>query len=363
MTPPVRRERDGAHLRCVVAALRRPSRWRARDDGRPVPHLATSGGEPVVTATLDHGRVPSAERPVEPHQLDLFVDGRDALLVHAVVTSLVARDPNRAATGLARLRDEHPTHPDLAALTLLAQALQARRWSPATHATLTAGIEAMQHALAPAARRCLGTDAATFLRPLWEALAATAASLPFDDVHPHAHAGWLCQQYGDWAAVRVTVEAEPDWAARPLLRYWLGLAQHHLGKPEAAIRLWLSLCWMDPVLFARHAPTLPSATLREDWEAFERVVPSDEWLADATHAATWFPAWLLLRHRGLIHLFRADEIPDSSTAARVFRVLLSLVPLEREGLSDQLVGQRRALQQLSPGFFRCYLEVVGRRRP
>lgn len=324
---------------------------------------------PVILPLVGNDRSPgtlvrwSAERAVERRQLDLFVDGRDALLVHEIVTSLVARAPDSAVSGLAHLRAEHPAHPDLPALTLLADALRAPPPSPATHATLMARIEAMERARAPAARRLLGTDAATFLQPLWQTLAATAASLPFDDTYPHAHRGWLCQQYGDWTAVRAAVEAEPDCAVRPLLRYWLGLARHHLGEPEAAIRLWLLLCWMDPVLFARYAPTLPSATVREGWDAFERAKSFSESLDDTTHAATWFPAWLLLRHRGLVHLFRADEIPDAGTGARAFRALLALVPFERQGLSDELVGQRRALQQISPAFFGYYMEVLDRRGP
>lgn len=265
--------------------------------------------------------------------------------------------------GLAHLRAEHPAHPDLPALTLLVDGLRAPPPSPATHATLTARVETVERAVAPAARRLLGTDATAFLRPLWQTLAAMAASLPFDDAHPHAHRGWLCQQYGDWTAVRAAVEAEPDWPARPLLRYWLGLARHHLGESEAAIRLWLPLCWMDPVLFAWHAPTLPSATVREGWDAFERAAPFGESLDDTTHGAPWFPAWLLLRHRGLVHLFRVDEISDAGTGARAFRALLSLVPLERQGLSDELVGERRALQQISPAFFGYYMEAVDRPRP
>lgn len=305
----------------------------------------------------------AAERSTEPRQLDLFLDGRDSVLVHQVVTSLVARNPDRAETGLERLRDEHSFHPDLPALTLLVAALNSRPQSPATHATVMAGIEAVQQALAPAARRLLGEDAATFLQPSWQALAAAAARLPFDEADPRAHRSWLCQQYGDWTAVRAAVEAEPDWPTRPCLRYRLGLARYHLGEPEAAIRLWLPLCWMDPVLFARRAPTIPSAVLREGWEAFERAVSFDQWLADTTDAAGWFPAWLLLRHRGLVHLFRADEVPDAGAAARAFRHLLSLVPLESQGLSDALVRERRALQQLSPGFFRYYMDVVGQRRP
>jgi hypothetical protein len=146
------------------------------------------------------------------------------------------------------------------------------------------------------------------------------------------------------------------------LRYRLGLARHHLGEPEAAIRLWLPLCWMDPVLFERHAPTIPSTILREGWNAFEGEIALDEWLADTTDAAGWFPAWLLLRHRGLVHLLQADEVPAAGLPARVFRHLLSLLPLESQGFSDLLVRQRRALQQLSRAFFRYYMDVVGRRR-
>jgi len=103
--------------------------------------------------------------------------------------------------------------------------------------------------------------------------------------------------------------------------------------------------------------------MRQGWETFERAVPVDEFLADASHAASWFPAWLLVRHRGLAHVFRADDIPDAPTdAAGAFGALLALAPLEGRGLSDELVARRRALRQLSPGFFRYYIEIVGGRR-
>jgi hypothetical protein len=46
----------------------------------------------------------------------------------------------------------------------------------------------------------------------------------------------------------------------------------------------------------------------------------------------------------------------------VFRHLLVLTPLERLGLSDDLVRQRRALRQLSPDFFRYYTGSIDQRR-
>jgi hypothetical protein len=156
---------------------------------------------------------------------------------------------------------------------------------------VTAALEQVDRTLGPAAQRLLGVDAATFLKPLWQMLAVRASKLIFDESYPHAHASWLCEQFGDWAGVRAAVEAEAEWTRSPLLRCRLGLARHHLGDVDAAMRLWLPLCWLDPESFARYAPTLPNATLRDDWEVFERAGPFDESPDDATRA-TWFPAWL-----------------------------------------------------------------------
>ncbi|HXH83963.1 MAG TPA: hypothetical protein VNN07_13695 [Candidatus Tectomicrobia bacterium] len=307
--------------------------------------------------------VPIDRASAEPWQLDLFIDGRDALLVHEVVTSLARRARDRATTALERLRAEQPLHPDVPALALLVAALDAPPRGPVTHEALTASIDALEHDVAPAARRLLGQDAASFLRPAWEALAEAAEHLGFDAAHPHAHRSWLCQQYGDWAAVRAAVEAEPHWATTRWLRHRLGLARHHLGASEEAIRLWLPLCWTDPDLFAQCAPTLPSALLRDSWNAFESTLAVDDAFGDAPDAASWFPAWLLLRHRGLARLFRPDDIPEASAAARVFRHLLVLLPLESGKLSDDVIRERRALRELSPAFFRRYMAAIQSRQP
>ena len=305
---------------------------------------------------------PPADQAADRRQLDLFVDGRDALLVHAIVTGLMSRDVERTEAGLRRLGQEHPRHPDLVALTVLVEALTAPAPPAAPHAALTERIELTERRLVPAARRFLGADADAFLRPVWQALAANAADLPFEPAHPRTHRAWLCQQYGEWTDVRSSVEHEPGWADTALLRYWMGLAQHHLGAPEVAIRLWLPLCWMDPLLFETCAPGVPNLTIRAAWVAFEQAFPFEESLDDRAPAAAWFPAWLLLRHWGLSRLFDADDIPDAGDAVRVFRHLLALLPLEQRGLTDELVRQRRALRQLDSSFFRYYMAVLGERR-
>jgi hypothetical protein len=305
---------------------------------------------------------PPADEPADRRQLDLFIDGGDALLIHEIVTGLIGRDVGRTETGLHRLGQEHARHPDLGALTVLVEALTRPVHAAATHVALTERIELTERRLVPAARRFLGTDADAFLRPVWQALAATAADLPFDAAHPRAHRAWLCEQYGEWTGMRAAVEKEPGWADTPLLRYWMGLAQHHLGAPEVAIRLWLPLCWMDPLLFEARAATVPNSTIRAAWIAFDQAFLFEASLADRAPVTAWFPAWLLLRHRGLSRLFGLDDVSDAGQAASVFRHLLVLLPLEQRGLTDELVRQRRALRQLDESFFRYYMAALGERR-
>src|SRR5881628_1676264 len=121
-----------------------------------------------------------ADQTADHRQLDLFVDGRDALLIHEIVTGLIRRDVDRTEAGLRRLGQEHPRHPDLVALTVLVEALTAPAPAPANLVALTERIELTERGLVQAARRLLGADASTFLRPVWQALAATAADLPFE---------------------------------------------------------------------------------------------------------------------------------------------------------------------------------------
>lgn len=175
-----------------------------------------SSSIPVGAASGGHDRPlgdgVGADQAAEPWQLDLFIDGRDAILVHEIVIGLVSRHGELAAAGLRRFGHEHARHPDLAALTILVEALAPPLPATATHQALSKHIEEMEHRIVPAARRFLGPDADAFLRPLWEAMAATATGLTFAPTHPQAHRAWLCQQYGAWTEVRAAVENEPGWA-------------------------------------------------------------------------------------------------------------------------------------------------------
>jgi hypothetical protein len=264
-------------------------------------------------------------------QLDLFLDGRETILVNDLVAALLAGRLEGARDALNRLREENPAHPDLAAFDRLVRSVCEKPPAPPSTGAPGPIIERLT-LLVPAANRLLGLGAAAFLLPWWQALARTEAVL------------------------------DPAEAA-PLLRYWMGSARWHDGDEREAVRLWLALCWLDPESFARQAPTLPSRIVREAWAAFD-VEPASGDGGDAHgRDAPWFPAWLALRHRWVAHVFRPDEVPDTAAPLQALRLLPGLLVLESQGFGDELVRQRRALRDISPWFFGTYRRLVVEARP
>jgi hypothetical protein len=256
-------------------------------------------------------------------QLDLFLDGRETILVNDLVAALLAGRLEGARDALNRLRTENPAHPDLAAFEHLVRSVCEKPPAPSSPGQPGPMIERLT-VLVPAANRLLGLGAASFLLPWWQALARAKAVL------------------------------DPAEAA-PLLRYWIGSARWHDGDEREAVRLWLALCWLEPDSFAQQAPRLPSHIVREGWAAFdEEPDPGDARGRDVP----WFPAWLALRHRWVAHVFRPDEVPDTAAPLRALRLLPGLLVLESQGFGDELVRQRKALRDISPRFFQAYRRLI-----
>jgi hypothetical protein len=272
-----------------------------------------------------------------PTQLDLFLDGREALLVNGLVASLLERRPEAASAALGRLQEANPAHPDIGVFESLVRCLSMEPSALPARGSTDCLIEQIA-VLAPAASRLLGPGGAAFLLPWWHAMART-------DMAP-----------------------KPTEAA-PALRHWKGSAHWHAGDERAALRLWLPLCWLEPASFARMAATLPSPLVTEAWHAFDANPdqdgdddsPGERSRADEGSEArevSWFPAWLALRHRWVAHLFRPEEISGDGAPVRALRLLPDLLVLEGRGYNAGLVEQRRALQAVSPAFFREYRRTI-----
>ena len=65
-----------------------------------------------------------------------------------------------------------------------------------------------------------------------------------------------------------------------------------------------------------------------------------------------------LQHRWVAHVLRLGDVPDTDAPLRALRLLPGLLVLESQGYGDELVRQRRALRDISPGFFRTYRRLV-----
>ena len=254
-------------------------------------------------------------------QLDLFLDGRETILVNDVVAPLLAGRLDGARDALNRLRRENPAHPDLAAFDRLVGSLCDT--PPALPSAGEPGpiIERLS-LLVPAANRLLGLGAAPFLLPWWRALARTDAKL------------------------------DPAEAA-PLLRFWMGSARWHDGDAKEAVRLWLALCWLEPETFARQAPTLPSRIVRDAWAAFEGEPDPGDGGDVNGRDVPWFPAWLALRHRWVAHGVSARlRFPTPEHLCRRSGCCPGCWCWRTSAFGDELVRQRRALRDISPRFFR-----------
>jgi hypothetical protein len=97
-------------------------------------------------------------------QLDLFLDGRETILVNDLVAALLAGRLEGARDALNRLRKENPAHPDLAAFDRLVRSLCEKPLAPPSTGEPGPIIERLT-LLVPAANRLLGLGAAPFLLP------------------------------------------------------------------------------------------------------------------------------------------------------------------------------------------------------
>jgi hypothetical protein len=269
-----------------------------------------------------------------PAQLDLFLDGAETALLHALGEALAAGRPEAAHDALERLRRQDPTHPDLAALGRLCEAVRPGLPAPGSPSSLEALVWELETVLLPTAERLLGPGAAAALGPVWGRL-ADSAGVHLAGIHIDGREG-----------------------VGPL-RFWTGAAHHHFGRRRQALRLWLSLAWLDPGALATLAPRCPDDAMRLAWTAFERR-PGFDVPEEPEAAARWFPAWVFLHDRELAGLFAADEIPGAEPAEAAARAVLALLPLETRGLSEAVIAGRRALKTAAPSFFPHYLRRVGR---
>jgi hypothetical protein len=312
--------------------------------------LTLSSESDFAVALATHYR-----RREAPPQLDLFLDGGEAVLIQELRAALAARQAARAGSLLddfsARFSD-HRLRPDAERLCDALAHLE----GGGVASSVEEEFHRLREHLAPAAERLLGARCRDFMTPFWRQLAARLEGLPFDPVSPERHASWVYAQCLDWCGVRTSVLAGGDPPRQPVLLSRLAQAERRLGERVAAIERLALLCWC----FSQQAESLldaagfPDAGVHAAWESYRDLdlePPAD---------GAWFPAWLLLREPGLAKAWQTPPPDEAGPAGRGFDALKRLVATRR--VDRQEIALRRELQQSHPGFLGLFLQwQTGRR--
>ncbi len=290
-------------------------------------------------------------------QLDIFADSRDRVLVNALADAVAQRDIGAAQAAAADLAHEFADDRHLGPAAVLIEAMQAQASAadgplPGLAAALSAR-ETIEQRQRPAAHSLLGAAAAaTWLAQSWRALAQRARALPFEPSTAQGHATALWLQSGDWAQAAQAAQGIESWRRKPQPLAWMAQATWRQAGPDAAWPLLAELAWLAPPRVPLLLPLLPDTRMHKLARAFEDVF--DELSDDAGHWA-WWPAWLLVE-QPLLGAPLEQALTDSEAAPpRAFRMVQSLLRLERQGRHADIVSHRKQLQALHAGLFAAYM--------
>lgn len=292
------------------------------------------------------------ERLEASGQLDLFLDSRAVTLENEVIEALAARDAARAAASVGKLRCEAPDSSSVPALETLAGALAAWRRPAADAAAIVRAVEWLDEEILPAARRALGPLAQAFVGGFFHDLADAARGLAYEPARPAAHPASLCLRCGEWADAEEAAHAIPGANDNPDALYWLCVARYRQRGLTAARASLFALAWRAPRRLTSIIAELADGLLDRDWQGFERAC---EWTSvEEAGLPAWFPAWYLLEHPVVGKELDNVDFPDSPPA-KVARLMLELLDLERRGDWRKLTAKREALRLLNTDLFALYM--------
>ncbi len=284
-------------------------------------------------------------------QRDLFLDNVTVVLINQLVEALVARGTDQAEVLLKQLQSAAPKHRLCGPLGVLCEAQ--RNLQCSTVARPVEELESLVRHIVPLAEEVLGARARDFLTPHWRRLAGALEGAPFYPARARLHASWVCGRALDWAGVRASVLAEPDWRRQPWLRARLAEALCRQGERDGAISQWCSLCWQYPKIAAQvlGKADLPDLSIARAWRQFLDLD------VEPVLETPWFPAWLLLHEPGLARILRADKVLGTAPG-RAFQALQCLLRGDGADVDKDAIALRAALKAEHASLLALYLQQV-----
>ncbi len=285
-------------------------------------------------------------------QLDIFEHSRDVVLRNAVIDALRKRDAGACSRAVASLAAEYGADPLLPALNLLCENVAAPIPNPIAREAASAILRESEGTVAAAAQAVFGTEAQSWLSPLWAELAAAIADYPFDSGYEALHAAPLLLRAERWADTVARIEGIASWRRQPAPLAWMIEARCRIAGFDAIWPLLAELAWMAPQRGQALAPRLALPELDRLVRGFDAEFEGEGTAGDFG----WFPVWALIadsrRAEGLRLAQNGANTPPECCA----RIVLGLLVLERQGSHAELVEGRRKLRAVHPVLFARYMQ-------
>lgn len=304
-------------------------------------------------------------------QLNIFNDSRDRVLVNQLAEAIIQADLAASRAAHSALQCEFADDRHLPAGARLIEHLAAEAQSADTpladHAAAVAARSALAGPVHEAAHTLLGHSAAAgWLAARWCALARRAGALPYLLAQADAHAAALFITGRSWADAAQAVAGIESWRRQPQALDWMVQARWRLQGADATWPLLAELAWIAPQrlpgLLAGLGDLRLGKLMRafEAFDALEGIGPGDAVGAGAGGANVaaawhWWPAWLLVEQPLLAAPLDGAQTAGVVAPERAFKLLQSLLRLERQGRHHDIVALRRELQSLHRGLFAAYM--------
>ncbi len=280
-------------------------------------------------------------------QMDLFMDSPATNLIHSIHKALVQQNPAEARHLHGRLYNLDAAHTDLDGLERL---IEAQENSLIAVQDVAHELALLETGLSQLASAVLRQNSRDYLIPFWRRLSAALNSASFNPEMPELHRSYTDARALDWQSVRKAVETEPGWIRQPVL-----LARHihscaMLHDESASLLSCFRLCWNFPKYVNNALNNQVTSILKNAWLEFHGSEPE---LPTAD-----FPAWLLLRHPGLVHKLPSKLEEDAGSHYPGWRAVYGLQYHPAAELDKNHMKLRQQLQQYSPDLFNHFMQFI-----
>lgn len=275
-------------------------------------------------------------------QLDLFMDNSAAIAENNLISALTNRQWQQARQHLHKLTEHNPNHHQLGPyldLVNYGEHMHANGEIPSD--AITAELQGLQNEVLPLAKETLGETARDYLAYAWRRIADNLRGVPYSLEQTQQHRSYALQQIPDYSSIEQELNNDPQLYQFAQLLELLAISYFKLKQAEKFLLLWCHIIEIFPEYAELNLEQETTLTIHSLWQHY---LDSDE-----NGPLEHFPAFILLKHPGLIHNLNTVE-PLKHPATLTMIKLLQLHQMEKDEIHE-----RKQLQKISPYLLQAYL--------